>query len=82
MPNIITPQQLAIIFLASAVKDTARFIIQIPEALLAEAKDRAINLAVQYGTIAARQTAVGAALDLNSPQQLFLNGWEEKMLIQ
>ena len=76
MPHIITPQQFAIILLASTVKDTAGFIIQIPEALLAEAKARAINLAMQYGTIAAAQTSVGAALDLNSPQQLFLNGWE------
>jgi hypothetical protein len=79
MPNniIITPQALAIIFIASAGKEVASFMIQLPEQLLLEAQSRALNFGIQYGTMPIGQAAVGSKfVDPTAPAKLFVQGVE------
>ena len=49
---LITPKALAIIILASALKEVCSFIIQLPEQLILEIQTRAVNFGIQYGAIA------------------------------
>lgn len=78
MPNtIITPKAFAIILLASAGKEAASFMIQLPEQLLIEAQSRAVNFAIQYGAMAIGQCVVGSKfVDPTGPGQLFVQGVE------
>jgi hypothetical protein len=78
MPDtIITPRAFAIILLAYADREVASFMIQILEQLLIEAQSRVVNFAIQYGTMAIRQSVVGAKfVDPTAPAKLFLQGVE------
>lgn len=51
-------------------------VVQLPEALLAEAKLRAINFAVQYGTMAAAQSGIGRSLDPFGPVPYFNKSYD------
>lgn len=77
MPNpVITPKAFAIILVATAGQEAASFMIQLPvQQLLVEAKMRAINFAIQYGTMVVAQTAAGSkTFDPTSPSKLFVQG--------
>ena len=75
MPNnIITPRLYAIILLASAGQEVGSFIIQIPQQLLVEVQNRAVNLGIQYGAIAIGQAAGSRLVDLAAPVKLFIQG--------
>ena len=61
MPNrIISPKAFTIILLASAGKEMASFMIQLPEQLLMEAQTRAVNFGIQYGAMAIGQSVGGS----------------------
>jgi hypothetical protein len=74
MPNPITPKIYAIILIASVGQEVGSFIIQIPQHLLIEAQNRAINFGIQYGSIAIGQAVVGGSrsIDPATPAKLFI----------
>ena len=77
MPNnlIANPKALAIVFLASAGKEVGGLLVQLPEQLLMEMQSRAINFAIQYGTVAIGQVVVGSKfVDPTAPAKLFKTG--------
>lgn len=81
MPNTINPKTFATIVLLTITKDATGFIVQIPEALLAVAQQKAVifgtNLLVQGGTggtIAAGSVIKGAP-DPMAPVNLIKDGW-------
>lgn len=78
MPNpTISPKAFAIILLASIGKDVSGFIVQIPEQLLMEASQRAVNFGIQYGAIAIGECVAGSKfVDVASPAKLFVQGFE------
>ena len=76
MPNvIITPKALAIIVLATAGQEVGSFMVQLPEQLLIEA----LNFAIQYGAIAIGQS-VGESgfVDPKAPGKLFVQSVEDQ----
>lgn len=75
MPGVITQKQFAVILLATLGQEAYGLMTQIPEALLIEAKNRAINLGIQYSTIIAASNAVDTAVDVFAPTKLFQEGW-------
>ena len=79
MPNniIITPKTLAIIILASVGQEVDSFVIRLPEQLLIEAQSRAINFAIQYGSIVIGEAVAGSQFaDPAAPAKLFVQGFE------
>ena len=77
MEIINTPRAFAVIILASAGQEVASFLIHLPEQLLVEAQNRIVNLAIQYGSIAIGQAAVGSkVINPTAPAKLFLEGVE------
>lgn len=79
MPNnpIITPKIFAIILVSTVGKEVSSFIIQLPQHVLIEAQNRAINFGIQYGSMAIGQAVVGSqTIDAAAPAKLFVQGVE------
>jgi hypothetical protein len=75
MPPVVNPRVVILVGAVTITRDVASLVapmmVQLPEALLAEAKLRAINVAVQYGTMAAAQSGIGRSLDPLGPLPYF-----------
>ena len=71
----IHPKALLIIFGASVTKEVVGFAVQIPEALLEVAKQRALNYGIQYGTVAISLSRARVLVELDGPAKLLQQGF-------